>query len=206
MKSLRLKAIMAVIVVGVLSATIVQAADVPGTTSPWQSETSMTYQRNQSSAAAYNGYLYSIGGSGGEDNKVLYAPISGNGSVGAWTVNSNDIPSSLYRHTAVVNDGYVYVLGGRDGGAVNGVYYAPINLDGSVGAWQTETDTLPISMYYLSSFVYNDYIYIVGGNDNSVARDEVFSAPINGDGSIGAWVESDNTLPAATPSIILMMR
>jgi len=46
--------------------------------------------------------------------------------------------------------------------------------------------------------IYNGYIYVAGGLDpQQVPATDVFSAPINSDGTLGSWTKSTNALPLA---------
>ncbi|MBF0328014.1 MAG: hypothetical protein HQL10_02540 [Nitrospirae bacterium] len=154
-----------------------------------------------------NGYLYVIGGNstvlgGGvtSSDKVFYAPINSDGSIGTWketTSIKDDLLASKPRwlHTSVVNNGYMYVIGGSDnaGNPLNTVYYSPINADGSIGTWKETTSIKDNSSttqnrYLHTSAVNNGYMYVIGGW--SPRRDTVYYAPINTDGSIGTWKET----------------
>ena len=144
-------------------------------------------------AVAYNGYIYELGGENASSiaqSTVYYAPINSNGSLGAWvTDTASPLPQTLYSGTSVVYDDYVYEMGGYNGSVFSTVYYAPINSNGSLGAWVTDTASpLPQGILSATSVVYNGYIYEIGGNNNSVFLSSVYYAPINSNGSLGAWV------------------
>ncbi len=109
------------------------------------------------SAVAYNGYLYVMGGisssvsddcnpvSTDECYGVFYAPINSNGTIGSWAATSyfdNNMPPRQ-QLSAVAYNGYLYVMGGIGPGTgdllhliCNGVFYAPINSNGTIGSWQ----------------------------------------------------------------------
>jgi hypothetical protein len=132
-------------------------------------------------------------------NTVYYAPINANGSVGAWV---NDTASPLLQHyfgaTSVVYNGYIYEMGGlgtastgdcNSSGYCNGVYYAPINANGSVGTWVNDTASpLPQSVYFATSVFYNGYVYYMGGLGTSNPVSTVYYASMNSNGSVSAWV------------------
>ncbi|HET9850234.1 MAG TPA: hypothetical protein VFP35_01235 [Candidatus Saccharimonadales bacterium] len=193
--------------------------------------------RTQQTSVAYNGYLYILGGypgTNGNDcsslcNGVQYAPINANGTVGAWhyTHNSTDDGTTFVAgfiqprrgHTTVAYNGYLYVIGGSSGATAgndcasannnycNGVQYAPINANGTVGAWHythngTDDGTTFVAgftqaRWFHESVAYNGYLYISGGASNASANDCTTStvflcngvqyAPINANGTIGAW-------------------
>ncbi|KKW01800.1 MAG: GXT repeat-containing collagen-like protein, partial [Parcubacteria group bacterium GW2011_GWA1_49_11] len=76
------------------------------------------------------------------------------------------LPQQLYRHTSVVANGYVYLMGGNNGTPLSTVYYARLNSDGTIGSWQTTT-ILPQRLYMHSSVVANGYVYVIGGTNGS---------------------------------------
>ena len=102
-------------------------------------------------------------------------------------------------NSLVSSNGNLYVLGGLDGtgNATSTVYYASLNPDGTIpaatlaGTWATTTP-LPQSSFAEGAAIFHGRIYIAGGNDSTGAPvSKVYSAKINGDGTLGAW----QTLP-----------
>jgi len=136
----------------------------------------------------------------GADSSAVYsAPINANGSVGSWTTQANSLPVQLVAATSVVSGGYVYIMGGFNGGGESSaVYSAPINANGSVGSWTTQANSLPQTEYYASSVSYNGYVYVIGGTGSGIPEfvNSVFSAQLTG-GTVGSWTTSSNTLPTA---------
>jgi N-acetylneuraminic acid mutarotase len=93
-----------------------------------------------------------------------------------------------HSHTSVVHNGYLYVVGGDDGGGpLDTVEYAPIIGDLLSDVW-TYATPLPGPRAGHASFVYNGHLYVLGGTSASgVYEDDVFYAKINDDGSLGSW-------------------
>jgi hypothetical protein len=151
--------------------------------------------------SAYNGYLYVAGGltMTADIDSVYYAPINSDGSTGAWVTSSNSMPQARANTTSVVHNGYWYLIGGQQANnALDDVLYAPLNADGSVGAWTISSNPLPTSLTYTSAVLYNGYIFTFGGfNTSFTPQDDVYSAPLNIDGSVGSWTASSNSLPVA---------
>lgn len=141
---------------------------------------------------AYNGYLYAIGGRiQFGTNKVYYAAINPDGSIGSWAQAANSMPYNLYTFNAIVYGGYLYIIGGDNGNGWNRtVLTAQINTDGSVGTWTTIANSLPDTGGQgnsgAASVVFNDYVYYMGGN---VTPTKVLSAPLGANGYIGSWTE-----------------
>lgn len=153
-----------------------------GTLGAWSSTTNLPSARSSQAAVVYNGYIYILGGiasQGGVLADVQYAPVNSNGTIGAWTATTS-FSSGRFLHTATVYKGYLYVMGGIDlgGNPYNDVQYAPINANGTIGSWNTTT-TL-VGRYFLTSVIYNGYMYASGGIDsNGGTRSDVQYAKID---------------------------
>ncbi len=158
--------------------------------------TNLTVPRAFAGWTAYNGYMYSLGGvatsgsTGSAD--VMYAPINGNGSVGSWTSNATTFSGVRTYTQAVAYNGYMYVIGGvqltsGSGTRYNDVQYAPINGDGSLGAWSTATPFTTVR-YGHSAIVSNGKLYVLGGTDGTGTYfNDVQYATLNGNGTVGSW-------------------
>lgn len=158
-----------------------------GTVGTWNTTNPMTYTTTCHTSVVYNGYLYVIGGRGsGNGNDVLFAKINSDGTIGGW-YTATSFTSPRYAHSSVVNNGYLYVIGGQGYlGPYNGVQFAPINSDGSLGAWNYTT-SFPSGIDGQTSVVNNNYIYVIAGGDSASIIKTVQYAMINSDGTIGAW-------------------
>jgi len=210
-----------------------------GTVGAWTQDTTATFPSNMParqglSAVAYNSYLYVMAGqsltssgdctaTGDYCNGVWYAPINSNGTVGAWTQDTTaTFPSNMparYGFSAVAYNSYLYVMGGISGtssgdctassNVCNGVWYTPINSNGTVGAWTATTNFTTTSMparEYATAVAYNGYLYVMGGyattsrGDCSVICNGVFYAPINSNGTVGAWTATTSFTATTMPA------
>jgi len=84
----------------------------------------------------FNGRFYLLGGWHGDGLSfypyVYYAPIQGNGALGAF-VQTTSLPMGMNGHSATVAvDGKVYVAYGTN------LFFAQISADGSIGGWITQ--------------------------------------------------------------------
>ena len=194
-----------------------------GTSGATTTSSSFITARDSHTTVAYNGYLYLIGGWHSASDTacttsanqycadVQYAPLSSSGSIGAWhfTHNSTDdgttfvagLPAPRSYHSSVAYNGYLYVLGGSTNGTYqNSVYYAPINTNGTVGAWST-TSSFINGRHHLTSLAYNGYMYIIGGCSQTFCAtvyNDVQFAPINSNGTLGAWHYTHNSTDDST--------
>ena len=159
-----------------------------GTLGSWTATASFDTERYAPAAVAYNGYLYVMGGFNmdtGYLNDVQYAPINSNGTIGTW-IATTGFPVPRYSHSAVVYNGYLYVMGGDGGSYRNDVQFAHINSNGTVGSW-TATSSFATGRNGHASVALNNYLYILGGSGDEGYLGDVQYAPINTGGTLGAW-------------------
>ena len=177
-----------------------------GVTGKWVTDTQTLPTARMQAVVVNNGNrIYVIGGvdnSSFSQADVFSSTVIGS-NLSPWVKQSQSLPVALSGATGnVATTGgvtRVYVLGGQTASFVisNKIYYAPLNADGSLGAWSTNAVTLPVGVFFASSVVNRNYIYIIGGMDSlNKLHNEVYRAPINGDGSIGTWALV-STLPKA---------
>lgn len=128
---------------------------------------------------------------------VRTAPINADGTLGAWAAGTA-MPGVLVTPRAIMTKNRVYVIGGGTNAATAsvGVYSAPINADGTLGAW-TSGPNYPIAISYHTAVVTKGRVYVLGGqNASNVKLATVYTSIINADGTLGAWVAS-TALPEA---------
>jgi len=147
----------------------------------------------------YDGYLYVIGGSSSysnNTNSIYYAKIQSDGSLDNWELLTNSLPVDFKyeKHTAVIEDDYLYVIGGIDtnSNVSDKVYYAKYKTDHTIDTWYT-TSSLPESRYSHQSVVYNNHVYVIGGNSTGYnAKNTVYISEINeSDNTLGTWQSVD---------------
>ena len=68
----------------------------------------------------------------------------------------------------------------------NGVYYAPINNNGSIGLW-TPTTSISTATAYAASTVYNGYVFYIGGNTSGGISSSVYYAGLDSIPRIGDY-------------------
>ncbi len=175
------------------------AVDTTGSVGTWTTSSNpVPVDVSGAGAVTYNGYAYVLGGSSshiGHSDGVYYAKLGSDGSVGSWATSPNSLPHTLYYPSAVMANGYIYVMGGHSSGFQDAVYYAKINSDGSIGSWVTSPNSLPQGIYEASAVTHNGYIYFMGGENGSSTLDTVYSAKINNDGSVGSWTLNASHIP-----------
>lgn len=161
------------------------------------------------SPTASGGLLYVLGGittGGNPTSTILFKPLNTAGVLpsGAW--NRAELPERLYWHQAFVRNGYLYVVGGADenGNPVAEIYRAPIQSNGTLGAWVADTSS-PITRGAFGTAIWNseeygDWLYLIGGlkqKGDSVGQAQVDYANFNSDGSLGSFnTNIQSALPA----------
>lgn len=109
----------------------------------------------------------------------------------SWYKASN-LPVSNVFASVVVTKNRVYLLGRYSGTAYgSGIYTAPIDANGVVGAWSTSALTLPQAMAYFQTAVINNYLYVIGGY-NGTYKTNIYRAVINSDGTLGTFAAFSN--------------
>jgi len=184
---------------GTLCLNDVQYATInlDGTIGSWTATTSFPTARYGHTSVVYNNKIYVIGGCTNSGtlsslNDVQYAPINADGTIGTWSA-ATSFTTARFSHASVVNNGYIYVIGGyghineSQHAYCNDVQYATINLDGTIGSWNTTTE-FPTPRCNFAGVAYNGYIYILGGLiSGSYRTNDMQYAPFNADGTVGAW-------------------
>ena len=160
-----------------------------GTLGSWTSGPSLPAARRYTSAVYTKNRVYVIGGAPDTNPSaaVYTATVDSDGVIGSWTTGTS-LPSALSSAGLLTTKNWVHIIGGNDGdsgGAV--VYRAPINSDGTLGAWVTGT-SLPTGLSSSSLVATRSRVYVLGGYTRTPTVATVFTAPINADGTLGAWV------------------
>ncbi len=144
--------------------------------------------------------LYVLGGRDGSNifDDIYYAEINSDGSLGTWQTSSVTLPATLWGHTAVYCNGYIYVAGGSNNSSAtsarSNVYYAKVLADNTLSAFSAAT-SLPQTRNGHSMVVYGDKIYVLGGFSNGgTKRNTVYYATSGNNGSLGSW-SSATALP-----------
>lgn len=147
----------------------VYAARIEGSSlGPWQRVGDLPQTLYRLAIATDTQRLFVTGGYGanGVASAAVYVTgVTSDGVLSGW--QSYSLPTALYYHKAVVHDGRLVVLGGRnDTQTFAQVYAAPIAANGALGGWQN-APALPVAVYRMGAVTINrygsDYIFVVGG-------------------------------------------
>ena len=162
-----------------------------------------------------DGSLYVVGGrapvSGGITSAVQQAKVDvASGALQAFAkqpaLMNAGAEHKVFSPSLAAGKGYLFVAGGRISGAsapTDVVLSAKINADGSLGAWQSVTK-LPSPLHDFAFVAFKGRLYVAGGVGAAARTNEVLSATINADGTLGAWDTSNAKLPAARSDFVAL--
>lgn len=169
-----------------------------GAIGSWSELTPLPNDLYRHATVVYDNNLYVIGGwrdfpaPGSAESKVYKAAIHPDGTLGDWE-NLAPLPKTLHAHSAVVSNGYIFVIGGKEwlgDTTQDSVYSGRILSDGTIEGWNT-VDPLPIPLHYHSATLWDGRIIVTGGRtDNDVPVSTTYIANVEPNGNIGAWEES----------------
>lgn len=163
--------------------------------------------RDAASLVAYNGYLYLFGGRDGSGNRtstVYIAKIGANGEPSLWHPTDTNKNNWVYWYSdaalssersftaAAAYNNRMYLLGGQtnaSAGGVTTVEYAEITPLGTLGTWtSTGMVELPSVRHNQTVQIYNDRVYLVGGNSSGTLQSSVHYIKLASDGTMqGSW-------------------
>ena len=168
--------------------------------------------------ATSGAFVVVTGGYDGSSNQtsVFSNTLNPDGTVGgSWvSITTSPLPITLAHHAMVeadptnslvsTNSRFVYVIGGQQNstdapGGLTSVYQASVDPNtGIVGTWsQLTNSSLPESLVGLAASIFNGQIYVVGGlRADGTPSPNLYSAPVNSDGSLGTWTKQTNAYPS----------
>ena len=171
--------------------------------SSWRPVTSLPEPLSGSAAVAVGNTVYVIGGFSGNtflsSPRVYRATVNpADGSLSAWTQDAQSLEIGLSSFGATVVNGYIMVVGGaRNGGLYSPrVYYNHPGAGGALGAWGRTLD-LPgdyangVTGHIVTS--YDNKLFVATGlTAGGAAVPDVYSATVNGDGTVSSWLQNTN--------------
>lgn len=117
-------------------------------------------------------YVYALGGidaTGATVGTVEFTRVGLDGEIAGWQATT-PLPAAVHNAGAVVFRGFLYVSGGASGThqPTASAYRAEVRPDGTLGAWQSVA-ALPTPTAYHSMASFGPYVYVVGGDNGTVA-------------------------------------
>jgi N-acetylneuraminic acid mutarotase len=160
----------------------------------WTSTNSLTTAIAGTASFVSKNYMYILGGedSNGAIDAIQRASFDSDGNLTSTWSNVGTLPVAINQMGYVATKNRYYLIGGfNSSGALSSVYSAPINSDGTLGSFRTET-SLPDGRANATCFVIKDKLYAVGGQNTSSFFDTVYQATINNDGTLSSWTTLPN--------------
>jgi hypothetical protein len=140
-------------------------------TTTWSTATSFTTARAHHTSVISGGYLFVIAGDAGAatafyDVQSIQLNPSTGATVGAWQY-SREIPQGISWQSAIVANGYIYLMGGRTAATacINNTYVASVNATGRTSAWSQGVNKFTTARFGAGAAYNNGYYYLVGGDD-----------------------------------------
>lgn len=183
---------------GIDFSNLVYRATLSGTgNSAWTAMNSVPEPLTNHAMVCGLNYMYIIGGrtDGIPSDKIYFAKINSDGTLGEWVQSTNSLPQPIWGHTAYFQNGFIYVIGGTnlasETSAVNTVYYAKIaGINGELTAFSSGA-SLPDARNGHAMAFYDEHLIVTGGFDNGGTKQStVYYTEINLDGSILSWTTS----------------
>jgi len=168
----------------------------------WTATTPLEYSVASHTSTIYSNRLFVIGGA---TNFVFptisYNTLDGSGSLQAWTYNTYDFPdpNGIYWHSTILNNDFIYILGGATFPPPNStakVYLGNIG-SGEINNW-TLLNGLPEAWSLGNSVIVNNHIFFAGGFksiEGSIIEynSKLLFAQINPiNGTLGSWELAGN--------------
>lgn len=145
--------------------------------------------------------IYLIGGAPTDTpndatNKVYLLKLNAAGSISSIT-EVTDLPEARNDHAVASYDSKIYVTGGYDASHTlkSSVYCATVNLDGTIGTWQSQTN-LPIAISNHTSVCANGILTMMGGWEGELPSNKFYYADL--DATQFNWAMSDVMLSERT--------
>ncbi|RKX82130.1 MAG: hypothetical protein DRP70_16840, partial [Spirochaetes bacterium] len=157
------------------SSSVYRATLQSGGISSWTALNSLPLGLRDHAVVIGTNTIYVLGGKDGTSiyDEIYFATINTDGSIGTWQTASVTLPETLWGHTAVYCNGYIYVAGGSNNStatsARSNVYYAKVLADNTLSVF-TATTSLPQTRNGQSMVINGDEVYVLGGFANGGAK------------------------------------
>lgn len=140
--------------------------------------------------AVINGYIYLFGGQ--NSSKIYRASVN---NPADFQDTGGEIPIPLAGSQLAIIGDYIWLFGGATDATMESgtgaIMTAPVS---NPLAWSTLEATLPLSLHHSQLAIFNDTIYLFGGNVKNHAVSNILSAPVF---SPGSWADTGFKLPTS---------
>ena len=166
---------------------------------------------NRLQATRIGSFVYIVGGGPCANSalaSVYQAPIQADGTLGSFALlSSTHLVTGRLSNVSIVAGANLYVIGGWYT-SETGVERAPINADGTLGAFATTTVTTTVPRMDASAAVIGNFIYVFGGANTSESAPiaSIERIALDPDGSLNGTFESAGSLAVARffPGVVVV--
>lgn len=162
----------------------------------WQTTSPLQKGRFYLATVNHRGYLYALGGGGGElgdDNvplaSVERAKINPDGSLQAWQQHSYLTTPRRGLKASVVND-RLYAIGGYNGQFLKSIEHLDLSATANTAQWQLDPEQAKVDRYIHAAATLGKQLFLLGGHvakGGPMSYGDVESTLINADGWLEPW-------------------
>ncbi|QWK10079.1 MAG: DUF11 domain-containing protein [Thermoflexus hugenholtzii] len=187
-----------------------------GSLSPFTEAVSLPVGLESMATVAWAGWIYVLGGIDENlqvtDTIYVARPDPTTGAITGWTRLTWTLPYPLWRHAAVAEQGYLYVIGGMTGTnnvespPLYEVWFAPLG-DGTLLGPFTRTEPLDNNLVELAAIGYNGLLLTSGGlqsNLSDVSRD-VRAGALADSGAVITWTATSLITPPRSAHAMVVL-
>lgn len=167
-----------------------------GRLGPWQETSSLLEGRFYLAAASHAGYLYALGGGGGnlgDDNvplaSVERAKINADGSLQPWRHHSYLSTPRRGLKASVINN-RLYAIGGYNGQFLKSSEFFDLSPDQQPARWQLANEEATVDRYIHAAATQGERLYLLGGHvekGGPMSYGDVESSRVLASGELAAW-------------------
>ncbi len=168
-----------------------------GRLGPWKQTSALLEGRFYLAAASHDGYLYALGGGGGQlgDNNVPLssverAKINADGSLQDWRHHSY-LTTPRRGLTAAVINKRLYAIGGYNGQFLKSTEFIALGAGQQPAQWRPATQLAQVDRYIHASATQGNRLYLLGGHvqkGGPMSYGDVESSTVNTrSGQLGPW-------------------
>ncbi len=167
-----------------------------GQLGPWKQTSALLEGRFYLAAASHGGYLYALGGGGGElgDNNVPLASverakINADGSLQAWQHHSYLTTPRRGLTAAIINE-RLYAIGGYNGLFLKSTEFIALEAGQQPAQWQLATQQAQVDRYIHASAILGNRMYLLGGHVEKgglMSYGDVEFSTANASGQLAPW-------------------
>ncbi len=169
----------------------------------WRQTRALRKGRFYLASVNHGGYLYALGGGGGElgDNNVPLASverakINPDGSLQAWQHHSYLTTPRRGLKASVINN-RLYAIGGYNGQFLKSIEHLALSESPNAAHWQLDPEQATVDRYIHAAATVGKRLFLLGGHVDKggpMSYGDVESATIQTDGGLGPWQVAETRL------------